>query len=78
MVAQRFIRQTWVDGEEYTFMAVSEESKQGLVYGDYVCLLTGIQSVGENTRIYGYVRDLSVSTHITIWVERTVIDPNIE
>lgn len=66
-----------MDGESYIF-TVNEADKEDLDFDDYVCLLTGIQSVGENTRIYGYVRDLSQLGKLTIWVQRTVIDPNIE
>lgn len=50
---------------------------QGLTFNDYVCLHTGIDSQGENTSIYGYVRDVSQAGRLTILVERTVIDPNV-
>lgn len=75
-VPQRFTSQVWADGQNYTFNVMGEE-KEGLIWNDYVVLLTGIQSTGENTRIYGFVRDLSQVSKITILVERTVIDPNI-
>jgi len=65
-------QQAWTDGQEYTF-AVKETDKEGLIIGEEVVLLTGINSNYNNVRIYGIVVNTSRTGRLTVLVERTVI-----
>ncbi|MDY6300319.1 MAG: hypothetical protein SPL96_00300 [Bacteroidales bacterium] len=72
VVQQSFIRQTWTDGEEYTF-SVNEADKEGLEFGDSVVMLATINSSYTNARIYGTVTDILESGRLTILIEKTVM-----